>query len=122
MTAGPALGIAPVWAVAAVCTAYPVGPASTAISATPAATSPNRPADRPASSSATTAPVPSTATATRSQGCQSALRLSSVHDQAVLTATVAASSILTHSRWRRCHRVAAPMPTSAPTAGARATV
>ncbi len=122
MPLGPALGIEPVCGVAAVSTAYAVGPASdttTAAAARPAATRRgSRP--RPATASATTSPAPSTTQ--RSQGRKSGVRPSRKKASTVVSETVALATPAASSEPRCRQSSQAPVPTRAPIAGARATV
>lgn len=100
-------------AVAAVSTGYAAGPASATISPAAASTAATR---RRATSSPIATTSPPTSTVGASQGTKSALRCSSTYDQAAVTARVRDRTILCR------HSATAPMPTTAPIAGARATV
>src|SRR3954454_923827 len=121
-TAGPALGIEPVCAVVAVCTAYAAGPARPA----------SRPTDRTVVTTArptrstTNRPTEAASPATRmshlSQGRNSADRPSTTKDQQAVTNRVVARTMRARVRLRRCHSNPPPIPTSAAIAGARATV
>jgi hypothetical protein len=64
---------------------------------------------------------PPSSTRGASSGCQSGVRRSSTHDQTAVTATVPASHQRVTRFRRTSQRPVAPMPTKAPTAGARAT-
>ena len=68
------------------------------------------------------AAAPATAMTTRSQGIQSGLRPSSTQAQLTVTSSVPASTARAAGRSRIRHSATAPMPTSAPIAGASATV
>jgi hypothetical protein len=68
--------------------------------------------------SVTAATTPTTTMAGRSHGRKSALRPSSTYDHSTVSTTVPASTRPFHRR----RNIAAPIPTTAPTAGASATV
>src|SRR5207245_11365884 len=109
-------------AVAAGSRAYPTGPASGASSAPTATVRPATAPRRETTSSIPAAASPTTSTATRSHGYQSAERDSSTYAHTAVSATVPASATRAATKERSRHRIAAPMPTSAPIAGASATV
>ena len=111
----------PVWAVETVAALYAAGPAraETSAPATTAGTQ-RRPSWAMASSRKALA-RPRARTATRSQGSQST-RDSRMNAQVAAAAVAAARVIEPTARSRRSQASFAPMPTSAATAGARATV
>ena len=112
------MGIAPWCGVEAVSTAYAAGPASDARTASAAPPPSSRGAERPGAISATAA-TPAATIAHRSHGTKSGVRSSSAYDHRAVTATVPASTAVPAGRR---HSTPVPRPTSAPIAGASATV
>ena len=119
---GPALGIEPVCGVEAVAREYaagPVSPASRATTATAPAIGLGR-CRTPTIISA--AAKPTVATTYFSQGCHDASRASSSKARLVVSAVVSPRTPVARSEVRCCQSTQAPIPTSAPIAGASATV
>ena len=87
--------------------------------ATPAARTPRARGVRAMARAAT---MPAPRITQRRAGYQVGLHPRMTKAQATVAAMAAARASRGKICWRRCHRVEAPIPTSAPTAGARATV
>ncbi len=106
----------------AVCTAYAAGPANAVTSAIVPPTRASRRPRRNAATSATAATIPATRSGVRSQGRKSELRPSNVYDHQAVT-TIVAPIVSAAKMFDRCFQSRlTPIPTTAPIAGARATV
>ena len=122
--AGPAEGIAPVCGVAAVASAYAVEPPAPATRASVATPTTAARGSRCTPSSATTPTSPAIGTAQVSHGCQVVCVVSASRYQAqpTVSARTAASVVRAPAAARSRQSVTTPSPTSAPIAGASATV
>ena len=125
---GPATMMGPLCAVLTVWTQYATGPASAAITASPAAHAVRswaatvHPGRTAPTRNTTAAAAPRTTTSQRRAGTKSGDLPSSTHAHPAVRATVTANSAVTQRLSRCCHRCIDPMPTTAATPGARATV
>src|SRR2546423_4392869 len=119
--AGPADGMAPECAVLAVATEYAPGPTRPITAAVTATATARRPRNQCPASTKAAAPNPPTSASQRSPWFQSGVRSSSVYDPSAVAANATARAPRASTSPRRRHNIAAPIPTMAPTGGARAT-
>ena len=103
-------------------TEYAKGAASDTMTAEAATDRATLSSNRPATSSSVAVATPPIAMTARSQGSHPSARVNSTHARTDVTSTVPASAVAAGGRDRFCHSRVAPIPTSAATAGASATV